>query len=111
MVTHIQREELNLGWTSSIVLSRNGKRVYQGRSSSYRRDRMNLGVISIDSTGSRVEKVEFFKDCTDEFELPLGANTSVTKIIPVDFGSESRKKLLYLITQQREDPGLYKWAE
>jgi hypothetical protein len=84
-----------------MEVSLDGRTVYFGRLLSSEHDRMNLGVLSLDSKGQPIGEVKYFKDCREDlypryrsFPPALDYRSSVIKIV---LDSSRFPKKLYLI--------------
>src|SRR5215469_6471509 len=96
LVTTLLREQLGLGYVSTMEVSPDGRTVYFGRYYSYEHDRMNLGVISLDANGQRSGDIRYFSDCDiTKYPLALDSRSSVIKIV-----IDSNAQKLYLIAYE-----------
>jgi hypothetical protein len=89
-----------------MEVSPDGRTVYFGRFLSYEHNRMNLGVLSLDSDGQPVGDVVYFRDCTDDL-LPnssglLGqpASDGTSSVIKIVLDSSHPTRKLYLAAVQ-----------
>ncbi len=81
-----------------MVVSDDGKTVYFGRFESYEHDRMNLGVLSLDSNGQPVGDVKWFQDCTEPLQpsSQVGEISGRSSIIKIVLDTTRTTKKLYL---------------
>ena len=100
MITSLLREELGLGYVSTVEVSPDGKTVYFGRYQSYDHDRMNLGVISLGTDGQPIGDIKYFRDCTEPLQAAGGQlkNTGRSSVVKIVFDSSLPTKKLYLVT-------------
>jgi hypothetical protein len=101
LTTPLLREQLGLGYVSTMEVSPDGRTVYFGRCHSYEHDRMNLGVISLDANGQPIGDIMYFRDCTDPLQAqekpaqgPISDGTSSVIKIVLDTSRPTKK--LYL---------------
>ncbi len=99
MITSLLREQLGVGYVSTMIVSPDGKTVYFGRYQSYEHNRMNLGVLLLDSHGQPIGEIKYFRDCTEN--IPLNHRSSVIKI---SIDSSHPVKKLYLISASNLSP-------
>jgi hypothetical protein len=81
---HFSREELELSSIlipiQTIAINDNGRRVYFGQHESRDRHRLNLAVLSLDTTGKRVGSIRRYAD-SNNFFLPFASTVDIRKII------------------------------
>jgi len=74
-----------------------GKTVYFGRYLSYEHDRMNLGVLSLDSNGQPIGNVTYFRDCTESLPRSKKHNVATSTVVKIILNWSQMIKKLYLI--------------
>jgi hypothetical protein len=98
---HFSREELELSSIlipiQTIAVNDNGRRVYFGQHESRDRHRLNLAVLSLDTTGNRVGEIRRYAD-SNNFILPFASTVDIRKIT-----ISAAYQKLYLVFNQLED--------